>query len=127
MFKESGVWLVREADKHTVISKPIIYIMWDPQYLKMLQTSTACYGDKFTLLYADDVGTSQETSLSTACYGDSFSLVWVDDVSTSQGARTTAGRYGESFTLLYADGVRTSQETYLSKACYGDSFTFLCR
>jgi hypothetical protein len=62
------------------------------------------YGDTFTLLYADDVRTAQETRLlvSMACYGDSF-------------------------TLLYADNVRTAQKTrlWVSIACYGDSITFL--
>jgi hypothetical protein len=36
----------------------------------------ASYGDSFTLLYIDDVRTSQETHLwvSTACYGFSFTF-----------------------------------------------------
>jgi hypothetical protein len=58
----------------------------------------ACYGDRFTSLYVNDVHTSQETYL------------W-----------TSTTSFGDSFTLLYADDVRTSQETRLQacKACYG--------
>jgi hypothetical protein len=64
------------------------------------QASTVFYGKNFTLLYVDDVRTSQETQASTVCYG-------------------------ENFTLLYVDDVRTSQETQASTVCYGESFTFL--
>jgi hypothetical protein len=89
-------------------------------------------GDSFTLLYVDDVRTSQEAHLwaSTASYGDSFTLLYVDDVRTSQEAHLWASTasYGHSFTLLYVDDVRTLQEARLwtSTACYIGSFTFSC-
>jgi hypothetical protein len=44
--------------------------------------STTCYGDSFTILYVDEVRTSQETHVwaSTTCYGDSFTVLYVDEV-----------------------------------------------
>jgi hypothetical protein len=45
--------------------------------------------------------------IATSCYGDSFTIVFVDDVRTSQETSC----YGDSFTSVYVDGVRTSQET----------------
>jgi hypothetical protein len=47
-------------------------------------------GDSFTLLYVDDVRTSQKTHLwaPTACYGNSFTFLYVDDVRTSQETHT---------------------------------------
>jgi hypothetical protein len=53
---------------------------------KHLWTATACYGDSFTFLYADDVRTSKEIHLwaYTACYGDCFIFLYVYDVRTSQ-------------------------------------------
>jgi hypothetical protein len=38
--------------------------------------------------------------VSTACYGDSFTILYVDDVCTSQEAWTTTVHYGDSFTFL---------------------------
>jgi hypothetical protein len=47
------------------------------------------YRDSFTVLYVDDVRTSQETLLAfTACYGDSFTLLYVYYVRTSQETPT---------------------------------------
>jgi hypothetical protein len=70
----------------------------------------ACYGNSFTVLYVDDVHTSQETCLwaSTAFYGDSFDFLYVDDVRTSQETHlwTSTACYGDSFTFLYVDYVR---------------------
>jgi hypothetical protein len=47
---------------------------------KLLRASTACYGDRYTFLYVDDVRTSQETHLrgSTAFYGDRFTYLLED-------------------------------------------------
>jgi hypothetical protein len=56
------------AHNLTDICKATVSTMWDPQYLTILQTSTACYGASFTSLYVDDVRTSQEAHASTACY-----------------------------------------------------------
>jgi hypothetical protein len=41
--------------------------------------------DSFTILYVDDVRTSQETHIRafTVCYGDSFTTSRVDDIHTS--------------------------------------------
>jgi hypothetical protein len=40
------------------------------------QASAVCYGDSFSVLYADDARTPLETHLftSNACYGDSFTF-----------------------------------------------------
>jgi hypothetical protein len=61
--------------------------MWDSQYLAILWTSTACYGDRFAFLYVDDIRTSQKTHLlaSKSYYGDGFTSLYVDDVCTWQG------------------------------------------
>jgi hypothetical protein len=61
---------------------------------KHLRISEACYGYNLTLLYVDDIRTSQKTQAFTTCYGDSF-------------------------TFLYVDDVRTSQQTHASTVCYG--------
>jgi hypothetical protein len=60
--------------------------MCDAQHLTTLRTSTACYGDRFTFLYVDDVRTPYETYLpaSTACYRDNFTFLYADDVRISQ-------------------------------------------
>jgi hypothetical protein len=54
----------------------------------------SCYGDSFTLLYVEDVRTSEKTWLhaSTACYVDSFTFLYLDDVGTSQ--ETHIGLHG---------------------------------
>jgi hypothetical protein len=49
MFLESKVRPVRRADNLVTICEPIVYTTWDPQHLTTLQTSTACYGEGFTL------------------------------------------------------------------------------
>jgi hypothetical protein len=71
----------------------------------------------FTLLYADYVLTSQETSLwaSTARYRDRFTFLYVDNIRTPQEAHLwfSTERYGDRFTYLYVDDVRTSQQTLL--------------
>jgi hypothetical protein len=66
---------------------------------KHLRASTACYGERVTFLYIDDVRTSQEPQASTVCYRDGVTFLYVD--------------------------VRTSQEAPTSTVCYGDRFTFL--
>jgi hypothetical protein len=55
---------------------------------------------------------------------DSSTLLYVDDVRTSQESYLSASTayYRKSFALLYVDDVRTSQETQNYTACYGDSF-----
>jgi hypothetical protein len=62
-----------------------------------------------------------------ARYGDSFTLLYVDDVRTSQETHLWASvaRYEDSFTIVYVDDARTSQETHLwaSTACYRHNFT----
>jgi hypothetical protein len=99
------------------IREPTVQTVWDPQLLKILWASTACYGDSFTFLYLADVRTSQETYLcaSTACYGHSFDLLYIADVRTSQETHlwTSTSCYGDSFTFLYLADIRTSQETHL--------------
>jgi hypothetical protein len=62
--------------------------MLDSQYLTNLQASTACYWDSFTLLYVDDVRTSQETQDFTACYWDSFTYFHFTQKKTLRGADT---------------------------------------
>jgi hypothetical protein len=78
-----------------------VHILHEPY----LSDFTVGNGESFTLLYVDDVRTSQETNL------------W-----------TITGCYGDSFTLTYADYVRTSQETHLSVStvCYGYNFKEWC-
>jgi hypothetical protein len=56
------------------------------------ETCTGIHGllrDSFTLLHVHDVCTSQETHVwaSTACYGDSFIFLCADDVRTSPETR----------------------------------------
>jgi hypothetical protein len=46
------------------------------------QASVACYNDRFTFLYVDDVRTSLETHTFTVHYGGSFTFIYVDDVHT---------------------------------------------
>jgi hypothetical protein len=46
MFLESKVRPVRGAD-----CKPIVYATWDPEHLRTLQASTACYRDSFTCYF----------------------------------------------------------------------------
>jgi hypothetical protein len=87
----------------------------------------SCYGDSFTLLYVDDVRTSQEACITTVCYGDSFTLLYVYGVRTSQEAWTTTVRYGDSFTLLYVYDVRTSQEAWTTTVRYGELYFIICR
>jgi hypothetical protein len=41
----------RKADNLTAICEPIVYKMWEPQYLTTLWVSTARYRDTFTLPY----------------------------------------------------------------------------
>jgi hypothetical protein len=48
---------------------------------------------------------------SIPCYGDSVTVLYVNDVRTSQAAQDSTARYGDSFTLLFVDDVRNSQET----------------
>jgi hypothetical protein len=59
----------------------------------------ASYEDSLTVLYVDDVRTSQVTRLwaSTASYGDRFTVLYVDDVRTSQEAQASTAFYGNSF------------------------------
>jgi hypothetical protein len=97
---------------------------------KHIWATTVCYGDSFTLLYVDDIRTSQETPMGfRVCYGDSFTLLYIDDIRTSQDTHiwATTVCYGNSFTLLYIDDIRTSQNTHIwaTTVCYGDSFTLL--
>jgi hypothetical protein len=40
-----------KADNITAICEQIAYTMLDPQHLKTLQASRACYEDSFTLLF----------------------------------------------------------------------------
>jgi hypothetical protein len=55
--------MARKADNPTATCEPTIYTIWDPQHLTTLWSSTACYGDRITFLYVDDVRTSEETHL----------------------------------------------------------------
>jgi hypothetical protein len=52
---------VREGDNFTATCTPTVETTWDPQHPTNPQDSTACYGDRFTFLYVDDVRTSHET------------------------------------------------------------------
>jgi hypothetical protein len=78
---------------------------------KHLLTSTACYEDSCTFLYANYIRTAQETPLSapTSCYGDSFTFLYID-VRTAQETHlwTSTACYEDSFTFLYGDGIRTA-------------------
>jgi hypothetical protein len=87
--------------------------------------STACDRDCVTILYADDVRTSQVAYASTACYGDCVTILYVDDVRTSQEAHASTACDRDCVTILYADDVRTSQAAHASTACYGDCVTIL--
>jgi hypothetical protein len=80
----------------------------------------------FTLLYVDDVRTSQETHLwaSAPCYGDSFTLLYLDNVRTSQGAYASTACYRDIFTVLSVDDVRTSQE---ARPLMESVYFFMCR
>jgi hypothetical protein len=49
MFLESRAPPVRKADNLTAICEPIVYTMWDRQYLTAIYTSAAYYGDNFNL------------------------------------------------------------------------------
>jgi hypothetical protein len=62
MFLGSRVQLECGADNLTAIYGPIVYTLRDPQRLITQQTSTACYRDGVTFLYAD-VRISQETPM----------------------------------------------------------------
>jgi hypothetical protein len=87
----------------SIASDPLWF--YCPQHLTTLYASTAYYGDSFTILYVDDVRTSQETHLwsSTCYYRDSFNLLYVDDVSTSQEThvRSTTACYGVGLVFTY--------------------------
>jgi hypothetical protein len=39
------------ADNITAICEPIVWKMWEPQRLKTLWASMACYGDRFTFFF----------------------------------------------------------------------------
>jgi hypothetical protein len=41
-----------KADNFTAICEPIVYKMWEPQYLTTLWASKACYRDTFTFTLA---------------------------------------------------------------------------
>jgi hypothetical protein len=43
--------LARKADNLTAICEPTVYKMCEPQRLRTLQASTACYKDRFTFFY----------------------------------------------------------------------------
>jgi hypothetical protein len=60
----------RETDNLSAIFKPFVQTVLDPQHFTNLMTFTTCYGDSFTIIYVEDVRTSQETRLwaSMACY-----------------------------------------------------------
>jgi hypothetical protein len=68
---------------------------------KHLWAPTACNKDSFTVLYVDDICTSQEAQASTACTGDSFNVLYVDDVRTSQEAQASTACTGDSFTSYF--------------------------
>jgi hypothetical protein len=42
--------LVRKADNITAICEPIVWIMWEPQYLTTICASMTWYGDSFTFI-----------------------------------------------------------------------------
>jgi hypothetical protein len=54
MLVGSKVGPVRMVDKHAAICEPIVKTMWDRQHLTILQTSTACYGESFTLCKTEE-------------------------------------------------------------------------
>jgi hypothetical protein len=41
----------RKADNFTAICEPIVQKLWDPQRLRNLWASGACYRDRFTLFF----------------------------------------------------------------------------
>jgi hypothetical protein len=53
MFLGSRVRPVHRADNLTAIREPIVYTMWDPQQLTVIQVSTACYGESSVLMGVD--------------------------------------------------------------------------
>jgi hypothetical protein len=71
-------------------------LCYQPETLTTRPQRRSLNGDRFTLLYADDIRTLQETHLrvSTACYGDSFSFLYIDDVRTSQETHRYMDLYG---------------------------------
>jgi hypothetical protein len=42
-------WPVRTADNHTTICETTVWKMWEPRRLTILQASTVCYRDSFTI------------------------------------------------------------------------------
>jgi hypothetical protein len=69
--------------------------------------------DSFTVLYAGDTRTSQETHLqaSTACYGASFTFLYVDDTRTSQ--ETPIGLHSPLlFTFSYTSVLTDLKKTH---------------
>jgi hypothetical protein len=63
MFLGCKARLARKADNLTASGESTIVKMLDPRNLTTLWTSTACYGDSFTLIYVDYVRTSEETPM----------------------------------------------------------------
>jgi hypothetical protein len=51
MFLGSRAWPVRRADNLVTICDPIVWTMWDPQHLTILQASMACYENSFTFVF----------------------------------------------------------------------------
>jgi hypothetical protein len=51
MFWGSRVLPVRMADIFTASCEPIVLTMWEPQYVKPLYASTACYADSFLFFF----------------------------------------------------------------------------
>jgi hypothetical protein len=59
MFLGSRARRMRKAHNVAAICEPIVYTMWDSQYLTTEWASRACYGDSFTLLLLSYRMTSQ--------------------------------------------------------------------
>jgi hypothetical protein len=57
-----------------------------------------------------------------ACYVDRFTFLYVDDVRTSQQTHVRAS-YEDNVTFLYVDDTRTSQQTHVW-ACDRDKFPY---
>jgi hypothetical protein len=66
--------------KHGLLRESFTFLYVDDVRTSLEElASTACYWDSFTFSYVDDVRTSQEAHLwsSTARYGDNFTLLCV--------------------------------------------------
>jgi hypothetical protein len=59
-------------DNLTAICEPIVYKMWDPRHLRILEDSMACYTDSLLFLWTDRSNLIQQNTYYGAKRGTSF-------------------------------------------------------